>query len=238
MYVIFGLNLINIGLWLLYVSLPVIFIYIFYLTLTKAFRYVGFSSSEAVLIVLASLLFFILELLGLSIVIFGFDISNIYLFSYNNWNVGINIGGGIIPIVISIYLYFKKNLDWKKISIAIIVVAIFTYLITYVDPTKGIVAKIPLAFVPALIASILSVILLYKDFKKAAPFAYISGTIGVLVGADFFHLYELLNHPIEMTTNAVIGGGIILDMIFLTGIIAVIVDGIIMFRQRKNQGIE
>lgn len=238
MYVVFGLNLINIGLWLLYVSLPVIFIYIFYLTLTKAFRYMGFSSSEAVLIVLVSFLFFILELLGLSIVIFGFDISNIYLFSYNNWNVGINIGGGIIPIVISIYLYFKKNLDWKKISIAIIVVAIFTYLITYADPTKGIVAKIPLAFVPALIASILSIILLYKDFKKAAPFAYISGTIGVLIGADFFHLYELLNHPIEMTTNAVIGGGIILDMVFITGIIAVIVDGIIMFRQRKNQGIE
>jgi uncharacterized membrane protein len=198
----------------------------------------GFSSLEAIIIVLVSFLFFILETIGLNIEILGFNISNVYLFSYNNWDVGINIGGGIIPIALSIYLHIKKKLDWRKLSISILVVAIFTYFITYTDPIRGIVANVPLAFVPALIASLLSILLVYNDFKKAAPFAYISGTIGVLIGADFFHLYELLNYPIEIKTNAIIGGAIILDMIFITGIVAVLIDGILMFRQRQKEGIE
>jgi len=233
-----GLNIVNIGLWLLYVSLPVIVIYVFYLAFTKAFRYMGFSSYEASMIVLISFLFFILELINLDIVLFDFNISNIYLFSYNNWDVGINMGGGIIPIIISIYLFFKKKLDLKMVLVGIFSVSILTYLITYVDPTKGIVATVPLAFAPAFFASILSVFIFYKDFKKAAPFAYLSGTIGVLVGADFFHMYELLNSSVELRTNAVIGGGNVLDMIFITGIIAVIIDGVLMFRQRKKEKID
>ena len=238
MLVVANLNLLNIALWILYVSLPVFFIYMFYLILTKAFRYMGFSSIEASIIVLISFLFFLVELINLNIVIIGFNISNIYLFSYNNWDVGVNMGGGIIPIILSIYLYFKKNLDLKKMLIGIFAVSIVTYLVTYVDPSKGIVATVPLAFVPALFASMISIFFLYKDFKKAAPFAYVSGTIGVLIGADFFHLYELLNHSIDVKTNSVIGGGNVLDMIFITGIIAVIVDGILMYRQRKIEKID
>ena len=56
-------------------------------------------------------------------------------------------------------------------------------------------------------------------------------------GADFLHLWELLNIPITDKINAVIGGADVFDMIFITGIIAVVLDGLIMFRQRKNDRI-
>ena len=79
-------------------------------------------------------------------------------------------------------------------------------------------------------------ILCWKEFKKAAPLAYISGTIGVLIGADFLHLWQLLNIPISQEANAVIGGADVFDMVFFTGIIAVLFDGLFMFRQRKNEG--
>ena len=224
-----NIDIIDIGLWILYLSIPIFIFYIAYLIFTKAFRYMGFTSIEAVIIVLGSLV------LGLSwtINIFELEISNvfanIYLFTYNNWNVGINMGGAIIPISLSIYLIIKKKIRWKNVLIGIAIVAFVTYLVTYPDPSKGIVAKLPLGFMPAIVASIVSVFLLYKDFKKAAPFAYISGTIGVLVGADVFHLFELLNHQITSPTNAVIGGANVFDMVFITGIIAVVVDGIILF---------
>ena len=218
----------QIGLWIVYIILPIIFLYFVYLFFTKAFRYMGFSSVEAFIIVFVSFLF------GFDIKILGINISNVYLFSYGNWNLWINMGGAIIPVILSIYLIIKKKIPLKKIAIGIIIVTIIAFFVTRPVEAKGIVAAIPYAFLPAVFASITSVLLSWRNFIKAAPLAYVSGTIGVLIGADFLHLWELLNIPINNKINAVIGGADVFDMIFITGIIAVVLDGLIMFRQRKN----
>jgi len=228
MFIFMDITLNQIGLWVIYILLPILALYIIYLILTKAFSYMGFTSLEAVIIVFVSFLF------GFEIIIFGFNISNIYLFSYENWRVGINMGGAIIPILLSIYLTIKKKIPIKKILIGILIVAIIAFFVTRPVAERGIIASFPYWLLPAFFASLVSVILLWKDFIKAAPFAYISGTIGVLIGADFFHLPELLSYSTEKVTNAVIGGADVFDMIFITGIIAVILDGVIMFRQRPK----
>jgi len=221
----------EIGLWMLYITPAILFLYIAYLILSKAFKYMGFNSFEAIIIVFVSFIF------DFDILIMGFNISNIYLFSYGNWLVGINMGGAIIPILLSVYLALNKKLPFKKLGIGIIIVTIFAYLVTYPDPSKGIVAKLPVGLLPAFVASVLSVIFLYKDFRKAAPFAYISGTLGVLIGADFLHIGELLSYQIDKPINAIIGGANVFDMVYISGIVAVILDGIILFKQRKNKGI-
>ena len=221
-------NLTQIGLWILYIAIPIIALYLVYLILTKAFRYMGFSSLEAIFIVFVSFLF------GFEIIIFGFNISNIYLFSSGNWKVGINMGGAVIPILLSVYLTIKKKISLKKVLLGILIVTIITFFISKPVAEKGIVATFPYWLLPAFSSSICSVILSWRDFIKAAPFAYITGTIGVLIGADFLHLPELLSFSSDKTTNAIIGGAIVFDMIFITGIIAVILDGIIMFGQRKK----
>ena len=224
-------NITQIGLWILYISLPIIALYLGYLILTKAFRYMGFTSLEAFTIVIVSFLF------GFEIIIFGFNISKIYLFSYENWRVGINVGGAIIPILLSIYLTIKKKIPLKKIALGILIVTIIAFFVTQPVATRGIVATFPYWLLPAFFASLASAFLSWEDFIRAAPLAYISGTIGALIGADFLHLPELLGQPIENVTPAVIGGAVIFDMIFITGIIAVILDSIIMFRQRSKEGI-
>ena len=224
-------NITQIGLWILYISLPIIALYLGYLILTKAFRYMGFTSLEAFVIVIVSFLF------GFEIIIFGYNISNIYLFPYENWRVGINMGGAIIPILLSIYLTIKKKIPVKKIAIGILIVTIIAFFVTTPVAEKGIVATFPYWLLPAFFASLASVFLLRKDFIKAAPLAYISGTIGVLIGADFLHLPELLGYSTDKVTSAVIGGAVVFDMIFITGILAVILDGIIMFRQRSRDSI-
>jgi uncharacterized membrane protein len=188
----------------------------------------GFTSIEAIIIVSVSFLFFF------EINIFGLNISNIYLFSSDNWRVGINLGGAIIPILLSIYLIFKKKIPLKSIGIGILVVIIIAYLVTRPEPDTGIVSSFPYYLLPAFFASITSVILLHKNFKKAAPLAYISGTIGVLIGADFLRISQLLSYSVDKVTPAIIGGAVVFDMIFITGIIAVLLDGIIMFRQSSK----
>jgi len=224
-------NLTQIGLWILYISLPIIALYIVYLILTKAFRYMGFTSLEAIIIVFVSFLF------GFEIIIFGFNISNIYLFSYDNWRLGINMGGAVIPILLSIYMTIKKKISLKHVGIGILIVTIIAFFVSRPVADKGIVASFPYWLLPAFFASLASVFLSWKNFIKAAPLAYISGTIGVLIGADFLHLPELLGYSVKNVTPAIIGGAVVFDMIFITGILAVILDGVIMFRQRSREGI-
>lgn len=219
----------EIGLYLLYIAIPILVIYIGYLVFTKAFNDMGFSSAEAIIIVFVSFLFWF------DIVIMGFNISNISLFKYNNWMVGINTGGAIIPIILSIYLAIKKKIQLKKILFGILVVLIITYAVTRVVPERGIMSPFPYFLLPAIFASLASVFLSWKNHRVAAPLAYISGTLGVLIGADFLHLYELLTYPINEVTPAIIGGANVFDMVFITGVLAVIVDGILMQRQKSKE---
>jgi uncharacterized membrane protein len=70
--------------------------------------------------------------------------------------------------------------------------------------------------VPPIIAAAIA-LLLSRD--RAAPLAYISGTLGTLIGADLLNLGHLagLGAPV-----ASIGGAGTFDGVFLTGIIAVL----------------
>jgi len=224
----FAITLTELGLYILYVSLPILILYMAYLIATKAFKDMGFSSIEATIIIFVSFI------LGYGIIdgYIGFSFANIQLFTYNNWVVGINTGGAIIPILLSIYLIIRKKLPIKKIVMGIVFVAIVTFFVTYPDPNKGIVSPFPLWLIPAFLASILSAILLWKNFRQAAPLAYVSGTIGVLIGADVFHLLGLLNYPAKIGSPAVIGGANVFDMVFITGILAVIIDGLFMYQKR------
>ncbi|MDH7517755.1 MAG: DUF1614 domain-containing protein [Candidatus Thermoplasmatota archaeon] len=226
-----AITLTELGLYILYVSIPILILYIAYLVTTKAFKDMGFSSIEATIIILVSFI------LGYGIIdeYIGFSFANIQLFTYNNWVVGINTGGAIIPILLSIYLVIKKKLPTKKLCLGIIVVAIVTFFVTYSDPSRGIVSHFPLWLVPAFLASILSVIMLWRNFRQAASLAYVSGTIGVLIGADLFHLLGLLKHPVQNNTPAVIGGANVFDMVFITGILAVIVDGLLMYKKKTRE---
>ncbi len=223
-------DLTQLGLYILYVGVPILILYMAYLIATKAFKDMGFSSIEATIILFVSFL------LGYGIIdeYVGFSFANIQLFTYNNWVVGINTGGAIIPILLSIYLVIKKKLPIKKIVIGVVVVSLVTFFATYPDPSKGIVSPFPLWLIPAFLASILSAILLWKNFRQAAPLAYVSGTIGVLIGADVFHLPGLLNCPVQTLSPAVIGGANVFDMVFITGILAVIVDGLFMYQKKTR----
>jgi hypothetical protein len=221
------ITIIQIGLWLLSVIIPILVFYVIYLILTKAFNYLGFSNFESVIIVLISFLF------SFPIILFGFNLSNITLFSYNGWKIAISTTGAIIPILISCYLIIKRKLSIKTVIIGIFIVSIISFLVTTPEPTRGIVARFPYWLLPAFTASLCAILLLKKDFKKGASLSYIISTFGILIGADFLHIPQLLqNPPTTLGTRATIGGAVIFDLIFITGILAVILYGIIMFRYR------
>ncbi len=184
--------------------------YILYLLIYSAFEEVGFKKWEASMIVF-------------SCIIFGwFDLP---LFRYNRWLIAINVGGALIPIIISIYLMISRKVVLRGI-IGMGIVAYFAYHVTQVT-SSGVTSYFPYWLIPPIAASFYSLLVSIKSKKKSASIAYSSGTMGVLIGADLLHLKELLSIKIHSTTMASIGGAAILDMVFLTGIIAVLIDAIL-----------
>jgi len=218
--------------YLLVVLLPILALYIVYLIITKAFKDMGFSSLEAIIIVFVSFL------LGSGLIdtIVGISFSNIPLFTYQTyWVVGINTGGAVIPLLLSVYLSVKNRLRPVPILLGIGVISVVTFFVTYPDPEKGIVSPFPFWLLPIIITSIVSIILAWNNKQKAAPLAYTIGTLGVLLGADGLHLMNLLQNEVESTRYAVIGGANVFDMVFITGILAVFLDGLLIIQQKRKK---
>ena len=194
----------------------------------------GFSSLEAIVIVFMSFL------LGSGIIdgYVGIYFSNITLFSYHTyWIVGINVGGALIPIALSIYLLIKNKFKPFFILAGVGIVAVVAFFVTYPDPEKGIVSTFPLWLLPIIIASIFSIFFAGKEKNKAAPLAYVIGTLGVLLGADGLHLISLIQSEIHTTRYAVIGGAHVFDMVFITGILAVFIDGMLIVQKKRKKDI-
>ncbi|MGC9553866.1 MAG: DUF1614 domain-containing protein [Thermoplasmatota archaeon] len=200
---------------LLVLFIAALVFYLLFSLFYGAFVEVGFSRLEASLIVFGSLL------LGL---------VDIYLFTYGNWRIEMNVGGAVIPVMVSVYLTAKRKFVGRAL-LGIALVSLFTYQVTEVT-TRGISSPFPLWLLPPAVASLFSLLACYRKPRQAAPLAYVTGTLGVLVGADFFHLPELLRLPTPQTVTASIGGAAIFDMVFLAGIIAVLIDSLFMARRQ------
>jgi uncharacterized membrane protein len=126
--------------------------------------------------------------------------------------IAVNVGGAVIPTLMSIYLLAKREL-WVKGLIATAIVALIIHWMAY--PVSGLGIAVPV-FVPVVATAIVAMLLSRED---AAPLAYIAGSLGTLIGADLTNLDKVrgLGAPV-----ASIGGAGTFDGIFLTGILAVL----------------
>lgn len=127
--------------------------------------------------------------------------------------VALNVGGGLIPIAFSIYLFTHSEVRLLEIVQGIFFVSLVSFFFS--RPIRGIGIGMPVLIAP-LSAALIAVIL---NPENSAPLAYISGTLGVLIGADLLRLKDIrrLGAPI-----AAIGGAGTFDGIFITGIVAVL----------------
>jgi uncharacterized membrane protein len=130
--------------------------------------------------------------------------------------LAVNVGGAVIPTVMSTYLVIRYQL-WLKAAIATVVIAFIIH--SMATPVHGIGIAVPV-FAPVVTTAILAFIL---SREYAAPLAYIGGSMGTLIGADLLNLDKIsgLGAPV-----ASIGGAGTFDGIFLTGILAVLLAGI------------
>ncbi|PYN00759.1 MAG: hypothetical protein DME07_15330 [Candidatus Rokuibacteriota bacterium] len=124
--------------------------------------------------------------------------------------VALNVGGALIPILVSLYLVAHTGMLGPML-IGTAVVAAIVHQIAYVVPGLGI--AVPM-LVPPIVAAGVALVL---AFRRAPPVAYVSGSMGTLIGADLLNLRQFWRLGAPMVS---IGGAGTFDGVFLTGILA------------------
>ncbi len=197
-----------------------------------AFTKIGFSWSQALFVLLASLIASSINIpitnLECSTPIVREHYARAFGITYRvpvvdvvscNTLLAVNLGGAVIPTLISIALIhrFPDSLSYSILSI------LFVALLTngVARPIKGLGIVTP-ALLPPLSAALAAMLLVYLG---GAPhdliflIAYVGGTLGTLIGADILNMGKIrsLGAPV-----ASIGGAGTFDGVFLSGLIAVL----------------
>ncbi len=127
--------------------------------------------------------------------------------------IAVNLGGALIPLFLSTYLMLKWHIFLEPLM-GVSIVAFICYFMA--RPVPGVGIALPL-FVPPLLAALVAIMI--STGMHAPVVAYISGTMGTLIGADIMHLKDVKKLYAPVVS---IGGAGTFDGIFLTGIIAVL----------------
>jgi uncharacterized membrane protein len=206
---------------------------------------VGFTLVEVVLLVAFPLLayFAALPVVGMTIDqttggMFGsvfatakvFDVPIVH---FGRIVIGVNAVGFFIPVIITLKILAFRRIPWKHFCILALIIAAVTYLYTFIQPGLGIV--IYLFAIPPILAS--GIAFMFRRMKglsalNTALLAYAGATIGVLVGADLLNLHKLASYDWGAPTMVSVGGGSILDAVFLAGMVALFAD--FVFRSREE----
>lgn len=129
----------------------------------------------------------------------------------NETLIAVNVGGCLIPVSLSIYLFSNSDLTLSSAILGITIITAVSYYFSRPIPGLGIGMPILIAPISAAFVGLL------LNPEHSASLAYISGTIGVLIGADLMNLKVI---PKLGAPFASIGGAGTFDGIFITGIVA------------------
>src|SRR6266446_10831061 len=95
--------------------------------------------------------------------------------------IALNVGGAVIPTLLSLYLLAKNDM-WIRGVITTAIVAVIVYALA--EPVQGVGIAVPI-FVPPVVTAIAAVLIARQH---AAVLAYAGGSLGTLIGADLLNL--------------------------------------------------
>lgn len=236
----------NIGQMSWLMALLIFFVILIFAQVLALFLHVaGFRPIEVILLVAFPLLAYIsaLPVVGSSVSgfysgLFGtvFTTARVFdvpLFHLNGNIIGFNLLGFSVPVIITTMMLAQRRVPLRQFFFVAAITAGVTYLYSAIIPSVGVV--IYLFAIPPILAAALAFML--RKMKGARDFnpallSYAGATIGVLVGADLLNIYRLVIQYSDSPVFISIGGGSVLDAIFLAGIVALLAD--LIFRSQEE----
>jgi uncharacterized membrane protein len=131
--------------------------------------------------------------------------------------VAVNVGGALVPVLVSGYLIAHDRIGWQALA-AVVIVGSLVHLVA--RPVPGLGIAVP-ALLPGIFAAVIAVAL---HPVAVAALAYAGGTLGTLLGADLVNLPKVRRVGAPVMS---IGGAGTFDGVFITGIIAVLLASLL-----------
>jgi uncharacterized membrane protein len=131
--------------------------------------------------------------------------------------IAVNVGGALIPAAISGYLWLHEYTHTPEILASVAIVTLVCRKLA--KPVEGMGIVMP-AFIPPVVAALSALLLSFGDSTLLFSLAYISGSLGTLIGADLLNLNRISKLRAQIVS---IGGAGTFDGIFISGILAVII---------------
>jgi uncharacterized membrane protein len=150
--------------------------------------------------------------------------------------IAVNVGGAVIPFIVTAGMIARGQVSRSKTFIAVIAVALVTY--AFATPVPGLGITMPLYIAP--LAGAAAGLLLARGCHAAPGLAYAGGTMGTLLGADILNLANpdvLAALAGGRATVLSIGGAGIFDGIFITGVLSVLLAAYAGRHLREKGGI-
>jgi uncharacterized membrane protein len=133
---------------------------------------------------------------GQEVIFFGVHYVVPVVIEWPGTVVAVNVGGAVIPTLLSLYLLFKNHL-WIRGIVTTALVAVVVHMLAY--PVQGVGIAVPI-FVPPVVTAIVAVLIAREH---AAVLAYVGGSLGTLIGADLLNLDVVrgLGAPVASSWN-------------------------------------
>jgi uncharacterized membrane protein len=214
---------------LLFLGLLLILLIWFQVSLVRVFVILGLRPSVAILVLFASLIGSYVNIPLYTVESgprpveatadnFGVIYEIPFEYGIPRTTIAINVGGAIIPLLISAYVLLKTPAGVLPSMVGTAIVALVAHQFAY--PLRGLGIAIPI-FVGPLTAALVALLLgrLMRVPRTTHVIAYVSGVLGTLIGADLMNLDKIANLGAPVAS---IGGAGTFDSVFLTGVIAVL----------------
>lgn len=134
--------------------------------------------------------------------------------------IGLNVSGGLIPIILALYQFYRAKPE--AILIVTAVVASFSYFLVTVIPGIGIVTRVSRFWLITIVAVLSAMALVVDGVNRYdVSVAFAGGVLGTTIGADLLHLKDV--RPEIAATPLSIGGAGLDDGIAQCGLCALII---------------
>jgi len=137
--------------------------------------------------------------------------------------IAVNLGGAVIPLAMACYLLYRAsevmsgNMLYLQVIAATLIVAAMAYVTT--RPMVGVGIRAPL-FIPGLTALLCGILLAGGFGLSAGVIAFVSGTLGILLGANIAHLPHVGDLEVPQVS---IGGAGTFGAIFIGCILSALI---------------
>jgi uncharacterized membrane protein len=208
--------------------------------LRYAYEQLGVSSGAAVFILIASLLGSYVNIpiatLGSEpvmaesvVVYFGVPYVVPHLAHARQVVLAVNVGGAVIPTVLSLVL-LSRNAIWGRGLLAAACVAVICH--AYAEPVRGVGIALPVFVGPLSATVVAALVAAVTQWRHVGALAYAGGSLGVLIGADLANLDRLVGIGAPVLS---LGGAGTFDGIYMTGVLSVLLASLIGGRAATPQ---